>query len=152
MIRLAENFFDAKNDPDQIAVDENVIVGLRAIHPRTMSEERDEHGPIAWILVIPTIKDLMIQFIDKKISEKEILSQTPLQARYEALYLCSALVLPEHRHKGIAHRLTVSAIKSLRQDHPITSLFYWSFSIEGDRLANAAAKESGLLLFKRDPE
>ena len=152
MIHLAEEFFEAKSDPDQIAVDENVIERLRAIHPNTMSEERDENGPVAWILLIPTSKELMIQFVERKINEKDILSRTVPGSRYEAIYLCSGLVLPEYRKKGIAQRLAVAAIKAIQKEHPVTSLFYWSFSSEGDRLAEAVAKETNLPLYKRVTE
>ncbi|HMD13834.1 MAG TPA: hypothetical protein VKI62_04350 [Bacteroidota bacterium] len=149
MIHLAEEFFDAKSDPDQIAVDETVIEMLHVIHPNTMSEERDENGPVAWILVIPTTKELMMQFIERKINEKDILTRTMPGQVYEAVYLCSALVLPEYRKKGIAQRLTVGAITSIQKEHPIASLFYWSFSDEGERLARAIAQEINLPLFKR---
>jgi ribosomal protein S18 acetylase RimI-like enzyme len=68
---------------------------------------------------------------------------------YDALYLCSALVLPEHRGKGLAGRLTSRAISSLRHDHPIRSLFYWSFSGAGDTLAASVAREFDLPLYVR---
>ena len=152
MIHLAEEFFEAKSDPDQIAVDENVIDRLRTIHPNTMSEERDENGPVAWILLIPTSKELMMQFIERKINEKDILVRTVPGLEYESIYLCSALVLPEYRKKGIAQRLAVTAIKAIQKEHPVSSLFYWSFSDEGDRLARAIALGTGLPLYKRDAE
>ena len=152
MIHLAEEFFEAKSDPDQIAVDENVIERLRAIHSNTMSEERDENGPIAWILLIPTSNELMMQFIERKINEKDILARTVPGSAFETIYLCSALVLPEYRKKGIAQRLAVAAIKAIQKEHPVTSLFYWSFSSEGDRLAEAVAKETNLPLYKRVTE
>jgi len=152
MIHLAEEFFEAKSDPDQIAVDENVIERLRAIHPNTMSEERDGNGTIAWILLIPTSNELMMQFVERKINEKDILARTVPGSRYEAIYLCSALVLPEYRKKGIAQRLAIAAIKAIQREHPLTSLFYWSFSSEGDRLADAVAKVTNLPLYKRVTE
>ena len=152
MIHLAEEFFEAKSDPDQIAVDENVIERLRTIHPNTMSEERDGNGPIAWILLIPTSKELMMQFIERKINEKDILARTVPGSQYEAIYLCSALVLPEYRKKGIAQKLAVAAIKAIQKEHLVSSLFYWSFSDEGERLARAIALGTNLPLLKRDAE
>jgi len=149
MMRLAEEFFDMKNDPDQIAVDEAVIARLGAIHPRTLSEERDENGPVAWILVIPTTTAVMEAFVRGGINERELLERTPPGAKYEALYLCSALVLPERRGKGLARSLTLDAVGAVRRDHPIRALFYWGFSGGGDALAASVARACGLPLYRR---
>jgi hypothetical protein len=62
MIRLAEEFFDMRNEPEQLSVDAEAMAKLREIHPCTMSEEKDEYGPITWILVIPTAHALMDAF------------------------------------------------------------------------------------------
>ena len=91
----------------------------------------------------------MERFITKVTNEQELLEGTPLQGEYDALYLCSALVLPEHRGKGLAKRLTCRAIRFIEADHPIKYLFYWAFSPEGVRLASSVALELGLPLYKR---
>jgi GNAT superfamily N-acetyltransferase len=152
MIKLAEEFFETKNDPTQISVTEEVMERLRKIHPSTMNQRRNEKGPIAWILVIPTTRALMEEFIAKKINEQGLLEKTPLAAHYEAIYLCSALVLPEHRRKGLAKNLLSEAVKSIQKQHPIRSLFYWGFSVEGEKLAAAVATELGLPLLQRPPD
>ncbi len=149
MIHLAEEFFATKNDPAQISVTEEVMEKLRQIHPGTLTEENDGNGPIAWVMVIPTTEGIMEQFLSNKISERELLDATPLKERYDAIYLCSALVLPEHRGKGLARRLVSDAIASIQRDHPIRYLFYWAFSVEGRRLAESAAKHFGLPLRRR---
>jgi GNAT superfamily N-acetyltransferase len=92
---------------------------------------------------------VMDQFIEKKISERDILDRTLPGQSYDALYLCSALVLPEHRGKGIAKRVLMSAIETIRADHPIKSLFFWAFSVEGERLAASVSRQYGLPLHRR---
>jgi hypothetical protein len=149
MIRLAEEFFDMRNDPEQLSVDAEAMAKLREIHPCTMSEEKDENGPIAWILVIPTAHALMDAFVRGVINERQLLERTIPGGVYDALYLCSALVLPEHREKGLAWRLTTRAIRAILHDHPIRSLFYWSFSGGGDALAASVAREFVLPLYGR---
>ena len=128
MIQLADDFFATRTDPNQLSVDEKVIERLQNIHPSTMSEYDDGNGPVVWILVIPTTVELMNRFLANAISEKELFELTPLNTKYEALYLWSALVLEEYRNKGIATKLTVEAIECIRKDHPIKSLFVWAFS------------------------
>lgn len=149
MIRLAEEFFDVRNDPLQLSVDRKVMARLRKIHPSTITERRTRKGPVAWMLVIPTTAGLMKQFIKKQINERELLAKTPLRGTYDAIYLCSALVLPEYRGKGIAKRMLVKAVKAIRKRHPIRSLFYWAFSPEGKKLAQSVAEETGLPLHRR---
>src|SRR5271157_1085844 len=96
MIQLADEIFAAKNDPDQLQVNPEVMERLHKIHPSTVSEYDDGNGPVAWVLLIPTTLYLMNRFLETEISEKELFNLTPLDTKYEALYLCSALVLEEH--------------------------------------------------------
>lgn len=149
MIEMADEVFSAHNDPAQLDVDEKVMQQLERIHPATLSEYAVEDGPVVWILLIPTTIDLMNRFVAEEISEKELLDQTPLDIKYEALYLCSAMVLPEFRRKGLATKVGTEAIKQIRADHPIKYLFTWNFSKEGGDLADLASKYESLPLLKR---
>jgi hypothetical protein len=149
MLQLASDEFDAKNDPTQLDVNEKTMKRLHKLHPSTLSEYDDGNGPVVWILVIPTSLDLMNRFISKKINEQEILDLTRPDTTYEALYLCSAMALEEYRGKGIAKRLTIEAIESIRKKHPLKSLFVWPFSQEGNGLAESISKAVGLPLLKR---
>ncbi len=151
MLQLAEDAFAAKNDPDQLDVDEKVIEHLQQIHPASVSEFDDGNGAVVWILMIPTTHELMQKFIHKQISEQELADFTPLNIPYEAIYLCSAMVLPEYRSKGIAKGLSIEAIKAIRKTHPVQTLFVWPFSAEGDGLAESIAGSVSLPLLKRDP-
>jgi GNAT superfamily N-acetyltransferase len=150
MVQLAEEFFAVKNDPSQISINKKVMLKLKRIHPNTMTEKKASNGPIAWILVIPTTHKLMEQFITKKINERELFNKTPSHVEYDSIYLCSALVLPEYRGKGLAKNLMSKAIKSIQKEHPIHCLFYWGFSAEGKKLAVSVARELSLPLYKRD--
>lgn len=149
LIKLADEVFAVKSDPTQLDVDEEVLERLRQIHPATISEYNEGNGPCAWVLVIPTTLDLMNQFVECKITEKELYQQTPLGASYEAIYLCSALVLEEYRRKGITKRLALTAIEEIRKKHPLKAAFVWAFSPEGDRAAEVIAELAGLPLYKR---
>lgn len=149
MIQLADEVFASRTDPDQLSVNEEVIKRLQQIHPATLSEYDDGNGPVAWILIIPTTLDLMNRFLEGKISEKEVYESTPLNIPYEAVYLCSAMVLNEYRRKGIATKLTVQAIESIKKDHKIQWLFVWPFSKEGLVGAEKVAALTGLPLKKK---
>lgn len=149
MLQLVGEFFDVKNDPDQLNVTEEVMGKLNKIHPSTMSEYNEGDGPIVWILLIPTTEAIMKRFLKKEISEAQLLEETKPGEKYDAIYLCSASVLPEYRRKGLAKQVGSKAIHEIMKDHPIKALFYWSFSPEGQALAEKAAKELNLPLYKR---
>ena len=149
MIHLATEFFDTKNDPSQLSIDETVMERLHEIHSAAMGGLSNENEPIAWTIVIPTTHGIMNQFIGQSIGERELMELTLQQKIFEAIYLCSAMVLPEHRGKGLAKQLLCSSIRAIQNDHSIRHLFYWAFSREGDALSQAAAKELQLPLLKR---
>ncbi len=150
MIQLATEVFDAHNDPAQLDVNENVIEQLHKLHPASVSEFIDGDGPVIWLIVIPTTEKLMNEFIDENISESELLNQTPLNIEYDALYLCSVIVLEEFRRKGLAKKVAFEAIKKIRADHPIKNIFTWNFSEEGSLLAESISKHEELPLLKRE--
>ncbi len=149
MIQLVNSFFNVKNDPEQLDVNEKVIERLREIHPATMSEYVEGDGPVVWILLIPTTYDVMERFIKGTISEKQLYEETRPGQVYEAIYLCSASVLEEYRRKGLAGKVALEAIQKIRKDHPIKALYYWPFSDEGKTLATFLSKTLGLPLYER---
>ena len=144
LIQLAEDSFAAHEDPDQLLVDMQVLARLRRLHPATVAERAEADGPVAWVLLIPTTLALMEQFLAGTITEKQLYERTPDKGPYEAVYLCSALVLEEHRGHGISKELTVEALQRIRRDHPVQVLFNWPFSLEGASVAQAVAVQTGL--------
>ena len=149
MIQLVTEFFDTRNDPDQISVTPEEREKLESIHPATLSELANDDGPMVWILLIPTSAATMDRFIKGTITEKQLLEETQPGAAYDAIYLCSASVLPEYRQKGLAKKVTIDAINNIRKDHPIKSLFYWPFSDWGKTLALSVSGTIGLPLFEK---
>lgn len=149
LVQLADEVFAYKNDPQQLDVDPAVLERLREIHPATLAERMEDNGPVAWVLVIPTTLELMNRFLKSEISEKELFDLTPTHSTYEALYLCSALVLKEHQKKGIGKDLTFQAVEKIRKDHPLRALFVWVFTKEGEALSQTIARLTSLPLYKR---
>jgi len=149
LIQLADEVFAVKSDPNQLDVNPEVLERLQRLHPATVSAFEDENGPVAWILLIPTTLDLMNRFLEGEISEKELFDLTPLDINYEAVYLCSALVLEEYRRKGITKQLALNAIENMQKDNPLKAAFVWAFSPEGDLSAETIARMASLPLYKR---
>jgi GNAT superfamily N-acetyltransferase len=91
----------------------------------------------------------MYRFIHGEISEKHLFYLTKLEKKYDAIYLCSAMVLEEYRNKGIAKNLVLKAIEMIREHHTINALFVWSFSKEGDLGAETISNITSIPLYKR---
>jgi hypothetical protein len=149
LIKLADEVFATKSDPHQLDINPRVMKRLKQIHPATISEYADANGPVCWVLVIPTTLELMNQFLNDEITERELFNLTPVNSSYEALYLCSALTLIEYRRKGIVKQLTIEAITKIRKDYPLKALFVWPFSSEGNLGAETIAQLTNLPLYKR---
>ena len=149
MIQLAEESFAMRSDPTQLAVNEATMEKLALLHPDTLAEEATADGPVAWGLVIPTTGDLMKNFLEKKTNERELFERTLPGMNFTAIYLCSALVLPEYRRKGLAKKLLSASVRAIQKDHQINELFYWAFSPEGRMLAESIAKELKIPLRER---
>ena len=126
MIQLVEDEFSTGTDPNQLDVTEAVMEKLEQIHPNSLSSHIDGDGPVVWILLIPTTNEIMQRFLKKEISEKELFNLTEVGQSYEAVYLCSALVLPEFRKKGLAFRTALDGISKICAVHPIKNIFAWS--------------------------
>ncbi len=150
MLELIDEVFETRKDPGQIQVSPQQLKKLQEIHPATLTELADENGPLIWILLIPTTRKIMEEFVTSRISEKALLDKTRPGDIYDCIYLCSATTLPEYRGKGKTMRLCLDAIDSILADHPVRTLFVWPFTVEGDRLAETIAKASKLELLKRE--
>jgi len=149
LIELADEVFAVRKDPEQLDVDEKVIAKLQSIHPATLSDKDFGEGPVLWILLIPTTTDLMNQFLNHQINEKRLYELTVPDQVYEAIYLCSALVLEEYRNKGYAKEVTLHAIEEITKQHPIKALFYWPFTTGGAASAKSIANAINLPLYER---
>lgn len=150
MLQLIDETFATRNDPGQIQVTESEMEKLQAIHPSTLSEVADDQGPLIWVLLIPTTKNIMNEFLVGTISEKQLLENTTPKDNYDCIYLCSATTLPEHRGKGQTKQLCIDAIHTICKEHNIKNLFVWPFTKEGELLANSIAKDCKLQLLTKN--
>jgi len=146
MLELVDAVFETRNDPSQIGFSEEDMAKMNTLHPECLQESCNEAGPIAWISIIPTSRALMNQFTEASISERELFDRTSESTPKEAVYLCSAIVLPEHRRQGVAFNLSVAAIQAMQKDFSITDAFVWPFSDDGQSLAIAIARACELEL------
>jgi GNAT superfamily N-acetyltransferase len=132
--KISEEFFGTKSDPEQIEINQENADELYKLHSGTIIykfNEKDE--PIAWVTTIPTSIHVMNDFLDKKISERELMGLALKEKSFEALYLCGVFVLPEYRNMGYGKSMLLQGIEKVSQDKDIP-LYCWNYSEEGRML------------------
>lgn len=134
MLNIAEEFFGTSSDPDQMPITKESFYKLQQLHPKTVVYKLENGEPISWVVVLPTQIELMEKFLKGEINERELLDLTKPQDEYEALYLCAAFTVPEHRRKGYIVEMFKEAIRDIPHTKN-TRLFAWPFSREGRELA-----------------
>ena len=149
MLSIIDEVFKTREDKGQIKVTSSQYKKLQLIHSFTLNELADELGPLIWVLLIPTTREVMQLFLDGKITEKSLLRRTRPGQHFNCLYLCSATTLPEIRHQGKTKALCLSAIEAMRKDFPLDTLYVWPFSEEGWQLAMEIARSCGMELRKK---
>lgn len=150
MMELIDDVFATRSDKNQLQVTAQDLKKLEEIHASTLSELSDKDGPTTWVLMIPTSEETMEDFLVGKIGENQILENVQAGQKFNCIYLCSATTLPEFRGKGNTKKLSIEAIKSISEDHPIKTLYVWPFTEQGKKLAESIALECGMNL--RMPE
>ena len=111
---IAEEIFGTENDPSQIPVTKESGDKLERLTPNWIEYELDEKGdPISWVIILPTTKELAEKFLDKEITERELLDLTKWQEKYSVIYLCAAITILEYRRKGLALKLFKQAIAKI---------------------------------------
>ena len=133
-MEISEKFFQTEFDPDQIPVNNDSERKLLSIHKHTIIFKNEKGGDlVAWVVIIPTSISTMNKFLNKKITEKELLEMAVKEKNFDALYLCSIFVIPEYRRKGYAKKLIIEAIEKL-QSNRNAPLYCWVYSEEGEKL------------------
>ena len=142
MLSVAENFFKTASDSSQIPINKESFYKIQRLHPKTLLYKTKNNKPISWIVILPTSKKLADEFLQGKISERELLDKSNPQKEYEALYLCAAFTIPKYRRKGYVIEMLNEAIGSIPHTDDI-KLFAWSYSQEGKSLIKKLEKTLG---------
>lgn len=149
VLKISEEFFGTGTDPDQMPVTKETADTLFSIHHDTVLYKFDESGnPIAWSVIVPTSVEVMNKFLNKEISEKELLAIAAQEKRFDALYLCAVFVLPEYRRQGYAKQLLLDGVTKISNGRQLP-LYCWIYSDEGKRLIHALAQEFGREIVSR---
>lgn len=149
-MKLAEQYFKTADDPDQMPVNMESHNKLVALSPDCMVIGYDKNDDVVgWVVTLPTTTVLMADFLEKKITEKQLLDLTTPQKEYEALYISAVFVLPQYRGKGCGSELVFEVIKKFTHKGRLPKLFAWIYSKEGGELVKSVSKKLGVPILTR---
>lgn len=147
---MSEKFFGTQSDPDQIPIGAESTKKLESIHKDACLFKLDEKGnPIGWVTVVPTSIETMDKFLDKKITEVQLLEEAMKEKKFEALYLCGIFVLPEYRRKGYAKGMMIEVIEKVIGNNKDAQFYAWPYSGEGKIALKSLSSLLGKPIFER---
>ena len=133
---MSIEFFGMPNDPEQFqATKENrdyIYSHLR----KFLNIIRFGNEIIGYSFMIPCSNNIADLFIKKRISENDLFNRVKEEriddTNFEAIYLCSSIIRPEHRRKGLALEGFVKLIKPLMEKRNFKSrFFFWGYTPAG---------------------
>lgn len=98
---------------------------------------------VAWSAVLPTSKELMEQFLNRTINERELFDLAVAQPCFECLYLVAAIVLPKWRRRGIGTSLMKAQIEYFKNKYKINIFYALILTKEGKKLIGALERDLG---------
>ncbi len=146
ILKISDKFFDSIEDPEQMPATKESRQKLQRLHPDSRWCRLHNGEPVSWIVIMPTTKVLMRQFLDGAINERQLLNLSEPQKMYDALYLAVAFTVPEERGHGYSKDLFRRAFQRIPHTED-AALFCWPVSDEGSGLAESLAKELGKEIF-----
>lgn len=148
MDSIAERVFGMANDPDQIPVSQETDDKLLKLHPKSFVFKEENGEPISWVVVVPTSIELANRFLGGEITEREMFALSEPQKEYGALYLCSAITVPEKQRRGYAVELFKEAIAGI--PHVVdVKIFAWPISEKGELLLQRLEKELAITIERK---
>lgn len=150
--RINEEYFQTSKDKEQAEISRERLEWIVKSFPEGVGIIKTDKI-IGSTLVLPCTLELMNSFLKNKINEEELFKGMEEYSSYdkmEAIYLCSAILLPEYRGKGLASQSWKMSIRKMMEKSDKKSvLFYWEYSNEGKFLSERVARDLGLELRRK---
>lgn len=151
MLTMGGEFFGQFNDPTEIKATRENYEKIVALHPAAYRFKTNEAGKlVAWSVVIPTSRVIAVDFVERRITERELLERTRMHEKHDALYLFAALTLPEYRGRGYAKKMLKEQIHEIGGDtEGELMLFAWTVTEAGEKMVGAIERELGVTIIRR---
>lgn len=152
-IPFAEKYFGAESDPAQLQPTLAKCKWILKNIPECITVIRDGPTLVGFIFTFPTSRESMRSFLSHRLSENELFNETQKKFGREPLssfYLCSALILPKYRRRGIALGSVERSIRAwTKRTRTKPMLFVDPFSREGRKVSRVLASRMKLPLKMR---
>lgn len=153
LLQILEGCFGTHSDPEQMAINESAGFWIKTTIPECSKIIKCGDEIVGSSFVFPTGLDLMNDFLANRINEAQLAQKTQSQnIQYdtmEAIYLCSAFIVPAHRGKNLSVESIVKSIQEIMPKNKPLPLFYWPYSLAGEAVASKVAAILNLPLFAK---
>jgi|GEM_PF-1534925 hypothetical protein len=154
LTRLLETHFETNQDVNQMQINDANTNWIRDNFPECLHIIVIENKVIGVTLIFPSTCSLMQDFVSGKISEATLGEKSKEEIRHyddmEAIYICFAFVLSEHRRQGLSFTSMLKSIQAILPSHKRIDLFGWIFSAAGGELTKKLSDALKLNLFCRE--
>lgn len=130
---VAEEIFGAEEDTTQTKPTIENALKLIAIDKNNFVCVKDGEKIIAWTVTLPTSKQNMNEFLDGKITERELSERSKKNHSFETLYLMAGITLPEYQRKGLYSLCRKYQIEYFKTKYGIHDFYAMPFSPEGEK-------------------
>lgn len=151
--KMSEDYFGMQKDPNQLPATPETKDWIYKNSKKCVNIIRNNDEIIGYAFMLPANKEIMQEFILKKINEKTLFEKIKildLNQPPETIYLCASIVKKEFRNKNLATMAFIKIINKITNNLKVKSvLFYDPYTNEGNKLTLKIAKLTKLKLIKR---
>lgn len=151
--KMAEDYFGTAHDPEQMPTTKETRDWVAEYIPDYLNIIRDDKEIIGYAFMLPCNIKIMNEFVTKNINERVLFEGIKKLdiINPEAIYLCASFVKENYRRRGLSTTAFVKAINNVTsQGKSKPVLFYWAFTVAGERVAKKVAEMAGLDLKLRE--
>jgi hypothetical protein len=142
---MANEFFDTKNDNEQLPGEEIDFDMTTKKYPNSLNIIKKDNKVIGYTFALPCRTKIMKSFLEKKINEREMYEKIKKEnidwKNAECIYFAGAQTIKEYQKQGIGNKARIAQIKKLQEINPnLKKLFCWTYTKEGMKLVNKVQK------------
>lgn len=150
--KLTEGLWSTKTDPEIIPSKVFTYNFVTKEIPFSYNVIKEDDLVIGFTIVLPSSEEDMYDFINEKITEKELFYRILETDRenFSCLYLCSAVIAENYRRRGLAKKSLMKQIEKFSNIYDIKYIYSWAFSDAGKKICNNISEEINIPLIERE--
>ena len=144
MGKIADEFFDTKNDETQLPGEEVDYNFCKNVFPFSFCIVKKDNLPTGYSFILPCDEEGKQLFLSKSVNERELFYRIlNLETNlYSCFYIVATQIIPSFQRKGYATKLINFHLKRYSEFLKIPlKFFYWGATREGNALGAKISKK-----------